>query len=702
MFNKQYLFKMFYDNKAHDFKFLAKRMKVPISQNRQFSQFLKELVNNFELFLTNDRRYFKPEILGEEKGEIRLASKGFGFIDFNDISIFILANNINTAMDGDIVRFKYFRDPFKEDSYQGFVFDVIERRKLTFVGRVKKNGTHFTIVPFDSKIKGKFRFEDPSNLIENMEVKVEIINFGHSFLTIKLVKKLGMFDDSSMDIIVAIEDSNVPTEFHQNTLSESMKIPTTIKSESKEGRIDLRNEMIYTIDGNDTKDFDDAISVKLNDNGNYILGVHIADVTHYVKEGSSLDQDAKNRGTSVYLADRVIPMLPEKLSNGICSLNPNVDRFTITCEMEIDQNGNNVNVKVFPSIINSKYRITYKEANEYFGNKNDIWKDKKLTSSLDLSIQLSKIIRIYKEREGYIDFEIEESKIIVDDNGKTIDIVPRERSFSEMLIEDFMVRANESIAKYISDMKLSFIYRIHDKPEFEKINSLRNVMKVLKIDVNIPEVPLPIEFANAVNKIKQTRFDDFMKIMMLRTMSKAIYSKENIGHFGLASKFYTHFTSPIRRYPDLMVHRMLREYLFKKDLNSSQHFNHILPEISKHSSSMEQRAIMLERRVADIKKAEYYEQFIGREFEGTIVSILNFGFFVEFPNKVDGLVHMSTLMGGRFEQVQNGLSISDGKITFTIGDKIKVIVVSTSKTEAKIDLVISSMFEEWQKKQNKN
>lgn len=310
------------------------------------------------------------------------------------------------------------------------------------------------------------------------------------------------------------------------------------------------------------------------------------------------------------------------------------------------------------------------------------------------ALRLSGIIRKFKQKQGYIDFEIEESKIIIDDKGKTVDIVPRERLESEMMIEDFMVRANETVAKHTEDQKLAFIYRVHDKPDLERVMNLQNVVKVLGMDVKVPSHPVPMEFAKAIEQIKQTRFDDFMKIMMLRTMAKAEYSPKNIGHFGLASESYTHFTSPIRRYPDLMVHRMLREYFFNNRLELNSHFGGILGSIAEHSSLTEQRAMELERKVDDIKKAEFYEQFIGKSFEGTIVSMLKFGFFVEFPNKVDGLVHVTNLVDGDYKLTESGYAMSNGKRTFTVGDKVSATVVGAVKDEGKIDLVLTEMYEE--------
>ena len=690
MFNKDYLYKILNERGQVEFRELAKKMKVPIKQNREFSKFLFSLIKTGDLFQTNTRRYFIPNYKGESVGIIRLTPRGFGFIDINeDESIFIPASNVNGAMDGDEVVAKYFEDLKDKSKLQGMIVEVKTRNVSTFVGTVKKFGDSFGIEPFNTKIRGIFRFEDTKDLKVNQEVKVKIVKFGRT-ITIKTLKILGQHGDASIDIQVAIEDANVMSEFHDETLIESRAIPDTI-GEITSDRVDLRKDMIFTIDGDDTKDFDDAISIE-RAGDDIILSVHIADVTNYVLEGKPIDREAKARGTSIYLVDRVIPMLPKTLSNGICSLNPNVDRFTITAKMTIDKHGVNKGFEIFPSVINSKHRLTYKEVNNFYEGS-DIWSDADLTKSLNLSFELSKIIRKFKLAEGYIDFEIEEAKIIVDDQGKTIDIKSRDRSYSEILIEDFMVRANESVAQFISDKKLPFIYRIHGKPESEKIIALENVVKLLGINAKLKQNPTPLEFANSVKIIKENRFDDFMKIMMLRTMTKAEYSKDNIGHFGLASKFYSHFTSPIRRYPDLMVHRMLREYIFNKRENLADHFEEILPAIAKASSESEQVAVALERKVADIKKAEFYEQFIGNPFDGTIVSVMKFGFFVEFPNKAGGLVHLSTLVDGEYKLSPTGLSMKSRNREFKVGDKINVTIFSTNKKEAKIDLIVTDMKE---------
>lgn len=706
MFDSKKIISLMEPNKKYDFKTLAKLLNVKISDNKNFSKFLFDLCNKNEIMQTFDRKYYIPKFIGEIENPIRINAKGFGFVDINEdgsLAAFIPKQALSNSLNGDIVKIKYFADTKKEGAFQGVITEIVERTTTSFVGVVRAFGGNLGIEPFDKNVLGRFRFEDPKSVSVNDVVKVEISFYGNHVNKLKVIKTLGKEGDTSIDILSAIENAIIPYEFSTETLAEAHKIPDTVQPKELEGREDKRNELIVTIDGDDTKDFDDAITVKKLENGNYLLSVHIADVTHYVKEDSALDDEAKTRGTSVYLADRVIPMLPEKLSNGICSLNPNVDRLTLSSDMEIDKDGNTVRKNVYPAVINSKHRLTYKQVNKFFA-KEITFEDKELEKMLNEAKELANIIRKYKNEEGYIDFEIEESQIILDDLGNTVDIVPKERGESEILIEDFMVRANETVASIATEAELSFIYRIHDRPDEEKIEGLQNVMNVLGIKTKIPSHPEPKQFAKAVESIKASRFDDFMKIMMLRTMSKAEYSPQNIGHFGLASQDYTHFTSPIRRYPDLMVHRMLREYFINKESDVKAmniHFAKILPEISSHASKAEQGAMALERKVADIKKAEFYEQFIGKSFDGTIVSTLKFGFFVEFPNKVDGLVHLSNLTDGKYELVDNNFALSNKKRKFTVGDSVNVTVIGTSKNEGKIDLVLTEQYDEFLKNKEK-
>ncbi len=681
------------DQNPRSFGWIARKMNIKQEDNRKFSGFLNNLVKQGELFTTRDRQFYKPKVLDTIEGVIRMTSKGFGFVDREDgESVFIGPGATNKAFDKDTVKINIFQDPTKAGAYSGFVTEIVKRFRTLIVGTVVKFGENFGFKPLDDRINAMFRFTNTEGLKVDYIIKAKIVEYQDRFTMLDSVLEIGHKDDAKVDIQAAIENANIPYMWEQPVLDEAENdIPTTIDNESKEGREDIRDRLIVTIDGDDTKDFDDAIEVRKLDNGNYMLGVHIADVTHYVKEGTAIDDEALVRGTSVYLADRVIPMLPEKLSNGICSLNPHVDRFVLSCDMEINQRGETINHRIYPAIINSKHRLTYNEVNEYYKGDKKYPEAKDLEELLDVARELTEKIRKFKLKEGYIDFEIEESKLIIDENGKTVDIVPRPRGESEMMIEDFMVRANETVAKHTVDAKVPFIYRVHDSPDMEKIISLQQVVKALGLEVHIPQEPNPKEFSKSINDLKEYRFDDFMKIMMLRTMQKAIYQKENIGHFGLASQNYTHFTSPIRRYPDLMVHRMLREYFFEGRMNRKEHFDSILDNIAKENSLSEQKAMELERKVADIKKAEYYTQFIGKKLHGQIVSIQKFGFFVEFEDKVNGLVHITTLTDSKYDLSTNGLQLTGKDRKFLIGDMVDVIVTKTSKTEGKIDLVLADL-----------
>ncbi len=694
MFDKKLILSILKE-KQMSFIQLARVAHVPRNKNKEFSTFLFSLIKSGELFTSANREYFVPKIDASIEGIIRVNVKGFGFVDRDeDSSIFISSQNTKGAMDGDVVALDIFKDAMKEDAYQGIVKKIVTRTKTQFVGNLKEENGGFTITAHDQRIRGSIDVENSDELIDGHIAKVEFIRFEGKRL-VKLIKIIGSQNDMSIDILSAIEDADIPHIFEEATLLEARKIPETIADEDKTGRTDLTDKLIFTIDGDDTKDFDDAIDISLKENGNYVLSVHIADVTHYVKEGAAIDLEAKKRGTSVYLADRVVPMLPESLSNGICSLNPNVDRFTLTCEMEIDSNGNTVEYKLYPSIINSKHRLTYKEVNDFYsGEKN--FDSKELEDSLMLSKKLTKIIRSYKLKEGYIDFEIDESKIVIGKDGKTEKIVLRNRGESEMMIEDFMVRANETVAFNAFSKELPFIYRVHDKPETERLMLLQDVIDVLGLDVKIDLSKDPRKFAASIERLKEKKFDDYIKIMMLRTMAKAVYSSNNIGHFGLASETYTHFTSPIRRYPDLMVHRMIRTYFFEKQLNMADHFANILAPIAAASSEAEQKAVGLERKVADMKKAEFYEDKTGQSFKGTIVTIAKFGFFVELENKVAGLVHVSNLMDGRYSLDKTGFKLI-GTNTYTVGEEIDVTVVGAKKAEGTIDFVVSTDYEAWVK-----
>ena len=457
-------------------------------------------------------------------------------------------------------------------------------------------------------------------------------------------------------------------------------------------RRDLRNEVIFTIDGDDTKDIDDAISIKKLPNGHYQLGVHIADVSYYVREGSPLDNEAMERGTSVYLVDRVIPMLPHELSNGICSLNPNVDRLAISCVMEFDSNGKQLDYEIFQSVIKSRIQMTYKKVNSIL--EKDIIPDgyEDYVEDLKTMSELANILRKAKVKRGYIDFEVDEAKILVDENCVPIDVVLRDRGTGEKLIEDFMIAANECVASHIYFMNLPFIYRVHEYPKEEKIRSFLGFISGLgyKVTGNIKDFK-PTTMQNILGQLKDKPEYKILSTLLLRSMQKAVYKPENLGHYGLASSCYTHFTSPIRRYPDTTVHRLLRTYLFDKniDMRTIKKWEEKLVYVAEHSSERERASVDCEREVDDMKMAEYMEKHIGEEFEGMISSITSFGMFVELDNLIEGLVSLRDMKDFfHFDEEHLCLTGEKSHVKYSIGERVVIKVVRASKEEKTIDFEV--------------
>ena len=476
-------------------------------------------------------------------------------------------------------------------------------------------------------------------------------------------------------------------------MAEVEKLPSEVKEEEMVGRRDLRDKTIFTIDGADTKDIDDAISLDMLENGNYSLGVHIADVSYYVKEGSEIYQEAMERGTSVYLADRVIPMLPHKLSNGICSLNEGVDRLAMSCVMEIDSKGNVVSYDIFESVIRSRKKMTYTDVNKIIEENIIPEGYEPFADTLIKMEELAQILRKHKVERGYIDFGIDESKIIVDETGKAIDIKLRNRGKGENLIEDFMIAANETVATCIYFMELPFIYRVHGEPNEEKINSFLTFVSSLGYTLSgkIKDMH-PKTMQSILNQLKDKKEFHILSSLLLRSMQKAIYDTNNIGHFGLASERYTHFTSPIRRFPDTTVHRLLRKYLFKAqiDKDSIMSEEQKLPYIAEHSSKKERDSIDCEREVDDMKKAEYMMDHIGEKYTGMISGITSFGMFIELPNLIEGLIKIDSLTDDvyTFDESTITLKGKKNKRGYRLGDNVDVVVVAANKEAKTIDFQI--------------
>ena len=665
-----------------------------VEELKDLQKNIEELVNTYEIFKTKKDKYLlMKNCPGLKIGKLSVNKKGFGFLILDkEDDIYIAKDDLKGAINDDTVLVEITEKGIKPE---GRVVKVVKRELENIVGEIKIIKDKKILEPDDDKINLKIYLskETSKNCVEGHKVLARLTKkIDNKTYMADCLKILGHKDDAGIDILSIAYKYSIFDEFPEEVIKELDHIPEEVKDSELEGRTDLTKEIIFTIDGADTKDIDDAISLTKKDNI-YTLGVHIADVSHYVKENTALGDEAYLRGTSSYLADTVIPMLPHKLSNGICSLNEGVIRLTMSCVMDINQNGDIISYDIFPSFIKSRKKMTYDAVNEILEN-NHIPEDyKEFANTLKQMNELAHILRKKKINRGYIEFDIPEAKIIQDEKGKAIDIKKREQKSGESLIEDFMIAANETVATHISNMELPFIYRVHDLPNTDKIEDFLNLVKALgyQIKTNIKEIT-PKTMQKLLNELKDKPEFFILSTLLLRSMKKAEYSKTNIGHFGLASKNYTHFTSPIRRFPDLTVHRLLKKYLIEKDFSMStiNYLENSLVEIAEHSSEREVAATNAERDVNDMKMAEYMESHIGEEYEGIISSVTSFGFFVELPNLVEGLVHISNIPGDYYEYIPELLSLigKSTKKTYRIGDKIKIRVAAASKETAQIDFDI--------------
>ena len=664
-----------------------------IEETKEFSDALRELEDSYEIYRSNKNRYMLLENSNLRKGILRMNKKGFGFVEVSgeEEDIFVAPDNINKALNNDTVIVEILNKNSGEKR-EGRIVKTLERDLSTIVGEIyfKKNKGY--IIPDDKKLDIQLEIDrDKSHgAVDGHKVVVKILrNITKNRYKGEVVRIIGHKNDPGVDILSIVCKYEINDTFPEEVIEELDSIPEEVREQDKKGRKDLTDVTIFTIDGDDTKDIDDAISIEKLKNGNYKLGVHIADVSYYVKEGSPLDKEAMDRGTSVYLVDRVIPMLPHKLSNGICSLNPGVERLAISCIMEIDNNGKTVDYEIFPSIIKSRLQMTYKKVNQVI-EKNEIPEGyEPFVNDLKLMDELSQIIRKAKINRGYIDFDVDEAKIIVDENCHPTDIVLRNRGRGENLIEDFMIQANECVATHIFYMDLPFIYRVHEYPKEEKIRDFISFIQSLGYTVKFNTKDIsPKAIQNLINQLKDKKEFKVLSSLLLRNMQKAIYLPQNLGHYGLASKCYTHFTSPIRRYPDTTVHRLLRTYLFNDDMSNQtiNKWQEKLVYIAENSSFKERESVECEREVEDMKMAEYMEDHIGEEYKGIISGVTNFGMFIQLDNLVEGLIHVNDMKDYfSFDEVTQSLIGERTKEKFTLGDEVLIKVKAASKEAKTID-----------------
>lgn len=680
--------------KLKEFSYL---LQVPPRDREQLKQILDELVAEGKISITKKGKYTKLE-KGLVRGVFESNARGFGFVtvEGEEEDYFIPENAVGDAMYHDVVLMQVvvpYAEPGKRK--EGKVIKVLERGITQVVGTFQKSRNFGFVVPDNQRFeKDIFLSKSESkNLSEGHKVVVKIIDYGGDGKNPegKVLEVLGHANDPRVDILSVIKAYDVPLEFPQEVMQQVKRVNDEVFEREKAGRMDIRGWQTVTIDGEDAKDLDDAITLTRQDGG-YQLGVHIADVSHYVTEGSALDQEALKRGTSIYLIDRVIPMLPHKLSNGICSLNAGVDRLALSCIMDIDEKGRIIGHKIAETVVRVDERMSYTSVAKILEEQDpeEIKRYENLVPMFQLMKELSDILRQRRHERGSIDFDFPESKLILDEDGKPLEIYPYDRNCATKIIEDFMLAANETIAEDFFWQELPFVYRTHESPDPDKIQKLavfiQNFGYFLK---NYSKEHIhPKEIQKLLNKIEGTEEEALISRLALRSMKQARYTTTNIGHFGLSAKYYCHFTSPIRRYPDLQIHRIIKEN-FHGNLQKKRvkHYEQILPKVAETSSKTERRAEEMEREVIKMKKVEYMEQHLGEIFVGVISGITTWGIYVELPNTIEGMIRVADMVDDYYNYDERSYSMV-GEMTgrtFELGMRVAVRVKETNKMLRTID-----------------
>ena len=634
-------------------------------------------------------------------GIFRANEKGYGFVEFEEEElddVFIPAKSVNGALNGDSVQINIYKQKTNDRKAEGKIVKVLKREKDTVVGIFQKSRNFGFVVPDDKKFDTDIFISKNKcmNARNNDKVVAKITKYPEKGKNAEgeIIEVLGNVDLAGIDMLSVIKEFKLPNEFPALAAAEAQGIEQTISKKGMKNRKDFRGVYpIFTIDGEDAKDLDDAVSVRKTEEGTYLLDVHIADVSYYVQEGSPLDAEAIVRGTSVYMFDRVIPMLPFELSNGICSLNAGEDRFALSCLMEIDKNGNVISSDVCKSIINVTERMSYTDVYKIITGS-----DKKVLKRYEKYIQcfkdmeeLAQILKIRRLKQGYLNLDIPESKIILDDNGRVIEVKKYELNFANEIIEQFMLTANEVVAEKFYWLEAPFIYRVHEEPDLDKIKETNKFLFNIGYKIKASQDNIrPKAFSEVLEKIKGTEYEKVISTLVLRTLKVARYEAQNKGHFGIASKYYCHFTSPIRRYPDLFIHRVISEYLEKGYNLNEDRIAELFAKANKYaesSSECEKIATKAEREAEDIKKAEFMEDKIGEEFEGIVSSITSFGMFVELESTVEGLVRFENMGGNEYFEYDENRKTLVGEKTkraFKIGDKVNIRVIEANKMIRKI------------------
>ena len=684
-------------------------LSVPQEDREKFENLINELIAEGRVFETKKGKLASPKDLQMATGTFIGHARGFGFVtpDAGGEDIFIPASETMGAMQKDRVLYKVLHKAEKGKKADGVIVRILERGQQRIVGTFEAGSKGYGFVVADDKKIAKDIFisrENTKGAVTGHKVVVEITDYGEDRRNPegKVIEILGHINDPGVDILSVIRRYELAVEFPEEVYAEIEHLGTEVAEADKKGREDLRDLLTITIDGADAKDLDDAVSLKRLGNGNFELGVHIADVSHYVRENTALDKEAYARGTSVYLVDRVIPMLPHKLSNGICSLNPHVDRLALSCLMEVNGRGEVVSHRILESVINSDYRMTYTAVREILedGTPALLEQYAEILPMLEDMEELRQILGEKRRKRGSVNFDLPESKIILDENGKPIDIKPYEKSIATNMIEEFMLVCNETIAENSFWQEMPFMYRSHQEPDEDKLEKMEQFLRGFGYYLRKKDGEIhPRELQKVLQKAEETDEERIITRMVLRSMMQARYTAENGGHFGLAAKYYCHFTSPIRRYPDLEIHRMIKKMLHGElDEKASAYYRRKMPDWAKHCSKQERVAEDAERDTDALKKVEFMEDKVGQIYEGIISGVTNWGIYVELPNTIEGMVALSQMDDDYYEFDEKKMLVfgKRTKKSYRLGDKVVVSVAKVDRMMGTIDFAFAEENEDFQ------
>ncbi len=678
-------------------KEIAMLLDIPKAKRSELMEVLDSLVADGTIGVSKKGKYMKLENVALV-GTFESTSRGFGFVVIPDREddIFVKANDTMNAFYHDKVKVVITTEKNGGKRAEGKIVAIVEHEVKEVVGTFQKNRTYGFVIPDNAKINCDIFIpqEFMNGAVEGSKVVASISDYGSQSKNPqgKVTEVLGHIDDPGVDIMSIIKAYDLPVEFPESVKKAINDIPDVVSEKDKAGRVDLRNVQMVTIDGEDAKDLDDAVSIS-KEGPVYHLGVHIADVSHYVTEGSALDKEALKRGTSVYLVDRVIPMIPHKLSNGICSLNQGEDRLALSCLMDIDEKGNIVGHRICETVINVDRRMSYTSVKKILvdNDTNEIMKYKELVPMFHMMEEAAELLRKKRFARGSVDFDFPESKIILDENGHPTDIKPYDRNVATKIIEDFMLAANETVAEDYFWQDMPFLYRTHENPDPEKMRKLATFINNFGYTLRLTDDLRPKEIQKLLSEIEGSDAENLISRLTLRSMKKAKYTTECVGHFGLAAKYYCHFTSPIRRYPDLQIHRIIKENLHGGlSPKRAAHYDAILPDVAVQTSAMERRAADAERDTDKLKMAEYMEQFVGETFDGVVSGVTAWGVYVELPNTIEGMVSINNMKGFyTFDEEHYEMVGELGNRSYKLGQKVKVVVIGTDKILRTIDFAFA-------------